>query len=201
MSNLSSLRARSPADPRTQPGSQPSGESSARRQAPRPFIFSTSLEPAHIALNLRILGFIEELRASPVADDPPLQTDTSETPPPRTNNISVSTSIPPTSITSATTPSSSTEYHTHLINVARKLLASAKALPNPSDRTTYEHELRNVWSLLAYASPSSAPAHLRRYLDQSRRDAVAAQVNGAILSAYLSHGLLMWHRADLGMNF
>jgi hypothetical protein len=86
----------------------------------------------------------------------------------------------PTAI-STPTPADKPAY---LILLARKLLASARALPHPHDRSIYDEELRLVSSLLAYSAPETAPPTLRRYLSLERRQSLAEQVNAAILSGW-----------------
>jgi hypothetical protein len=133
--------------------------------APRPFVAATSLEPAHVALNLRIMAFVEDVRAEPLGSPPspvdPLADETPATPPP------------------ALDP----ERAARLIARARKLQKFARALPRAADRAVYGAELARVCALLAYVPASRAPAAQRAYLGSARRAAVAAQVNAAILRA------------------
>jgi hypothetical protein len=136
--------------------------------APRPFVAATSLEPAHVALNLRIMAFVEDVRAEPLsaAGSPPSPMDPPADPP-------------------ATTPSPALdpERAARLIARARKLQRTARALPRATDRAVYGAELARVCALLAYVPASRAPAAQRAYLGGARRAAVAAQVNAAILRA------------------
>ncbi|KAJ6547670.1 CTLH/CRA C-terminal to lish motif domain-containing protein [Mycena capillaripes] len=120
------------------------------------FVASTTLNPAHLNLNLRILAFTEAFRAFPL--DRVLQT-TAETP-----SSSLDESEPKTA---------------ELLSKAQKLHVLASMLPNPNERAAYNKELRNVVSLLAYPDPDNSP--VAKYLSQERREAVANQINTAIL--------------------
>jgi hypothetical protein len=71
------------------------------------------------------------------------------------------------------------EQQIDLIHRAQKLYSSAAALENLDERTRYLQELKNVGGLLAYKVPERSP--LVRYLSQERREAVANQINSAIL--------------------
>ncbi|KAJ6623546.1 CTLH/CRA C-terminal to lish motif domain-containing protein [Mycena sp. CBHHK59/15] len=122
------------------------------------FVASTTLDPAHLALNLRILAFTEAFRVAPLdlprkqenpAADSSLDTDDDD---PRALD---------------------------LLSKARKLHALVTMLPNPTERAAYSRELRNVAGLLAYPDPHSSP--VAKYLSQDRREAVANQINTAIL--------------------
>jgi hypothetical protein len=129
--------------------------------APRPFVAATSLEPAHVALNLRIMAFVEDVRAEPLS---PVDLPADNTP-----------ATPP--------PALDPERAARLIARARKLQRTARALPRAADRAVYGAELARVCALLAYVPASRAPAAQRAYLGSARRAAVAAQVNAAILRA------------------
>lgn len=54
-------------------------------------------------------------------------------------------------------------------------------ISKPSDREQYREELKNVAGLLAYTVPEKSL--MSRYLSQERREAVAEQINSAILSS------------------
>ncbi|KAA1092676.1 hypothetical protein PGT21_011036 [Puccinia graminis f. sp. tritici] len=60
-------------------------------------------------------------------------------------------------------------------------------LPEPVKRAIFAKELENVAGLLAYVDPWDSP--VRKYLNQSRRDLLAHQVNAAIL-VHLGAGTL-----------
>jgi hypothetical protein len=66
-----------------------------------------------------------------------------------------------------------------LVMKARKLQAQVNMLPDPDARKMFIKELKNVLGLLAYKVPEKSP--VASYLKQDRRDALAAQVNSAIL--------------------
>ncbi|TFK54840.1 hypothetical protein OE88DRAFT_1778374 [Heliocybe sulcata] len=117
------------------------------------FLYARSLEPQHISLNLRIQAFIESVRTSPLPND-----------------------APPPTLSSLTDPDAA---KVQLIQSARKLSVLQQALPDAEDKKRYSEELKHVVSLLAYNVPESSPA--ARYMSLERREAVADQVNSAIL--------------------
>ncbi|KAJ7430734.1 CTLH/CRA C-terminal to lish motif domain-containing protein [Mycena galericulata] len=119
------------------------------------FVASTTLSPAHLTLNLRILAFTEAIRTDPL--DPILNATTDLSPlededDPRTLD---------------------------LIAKATKLHVLVSMLPNVTERAAYNQELRNVAGLLAYPDPQKSP--VAKYLSKERREAVANQINTAIL--------------------
>jgi hypothetical protein len=57
-------------------------------------------------------------------------------------------------------------------------------LSNPTEREAYNKELENVTGLLAYPDPERSP--VAKYLSHERREAVANQINTAILCKYKS---------------
>lgn len=61
-------------------------------------------------------------------------------------------------------------------------------LPSPSDKVLYMQELHNVGALIAYQVPETSP--VAKYMSMERREAVAEQINSAILctSIYLLSG-------------
>ncbi|KAJ7285738.1 CTLH/CRA C-terminal to lish motif domain-containing protein [Mycena rebaudengoi] len=132
---------------------------SADAPAPKPhksltgtdFVASTTLDPTHLTLNLRILAFTEAFRTTPDPLENPI-TESSDGDDPRA---------------------------TVLLSKARKLYAQVHMLANPIEREAYTTELRNVAGLLAYPDPLSSP--VAKYLSQERREAVANQINTAIL--------------------
>ncbi|KAJ2913434.1 hypothetical protein MD484_g6972, partial [Candolleomyces efflorescens] len=149
------------------------------------YVSATSVEAAHLLLNLRILAFIEACRTRPL-DVPhptkaPFETITSNTSP--QSNLSASMDT--------------TEHSTHLptlepgvrdidpdvldalLRKGRKLYALVSALPNPKDREVYKQELKNVGGILAYKIPEESP--VAKYLAYQRREAVADQINRAVL--------------------
>lgn len=71
------------------------------------------------------------------------------------------------------------EHQSMLLSKARKLLSLAETLTQPSDRDLYVKELTNIGGLLAYKVPEHSS--ISKYLSQGRREAVADQINRAIL--------------------
>jgi hypothetical protein len=124
---------------------------------------STSIHPAHLTLNLRILSFIEACRTIPLVHPPSADDD-------------AASSTPPTASADL-----SPERQLALLSKAQKLHALINVLPKASDRAVYLKELNNVGGLLAYKVPETSS--ISKYLSQERREAVADQINSAILSA------------------
>jgi len=120
----------------------------------------TSTNPAHLSLNLRILSFIEACRTTPL--EYPEQT-------PEPGSASLDVQEDPLSLDKKLT----------LLSKAQKLFGLANMLGKSSDREVYLKELNNVSGLLAYKVPERSS--IARYLSQERREAVADQVNRAIL--------------------
>ncbi|KAG6816441.1 hypothetical protein H0H87_005996 [Tephrocybe sp. NHM501043] len=116
-----------------------------------PYASPTSTDPLHLLINLRVQSFIEACRTRPLPDDPDTDNDDDH---------------------SSTT-------HDALLTKAKKLMSLAQTLPNPTDRAVYVRELRNVAALLAYPVPENSS--MRKYLAQEHRDAVADQIDRAIL--------------------
>lgn len=134
------------------------------------YVSSTSTEPAHLLLNLRILAFSEACRTIPLEYPPksgPMPTDTA--------------SPPPFEIPSATPDryADNNGQQMALLLRAQKLLVQLNTLPNAADRATYLEELKNVAGLLAYKIPEESS--VAKYLTLERREAVADQINRAIL--------------------
>lgn len=67
-----------------------------------------------------------------------------------------------------------------LLTKAQKLYALSNTLQHPLDRATYLKELENVGGLLAYKVPEKSS--MAKYLTLERREAVADQINRAILN-------------------
>lgn len=146
--------------------------STSRTVEPRPsssnnieYVSSTSTEPAHLILNLRILAFSEACRTVPLEYPPSKHSALTD---------SISTTAP-TDIED--NPDS---QQMDLLTTAQKLYALSNTLPNPVDRATYLKELENVGGLLAYKVPEKSS--MAKYLTLERREAVADQINRAILS-------------------
>jgi len=66
-----------------------------------------------------------------------------------------------------------------VLYAAQNLFRIASSLPNSDDRATYLKELGNVAGLIAYPTPETSP--VAPYLSMERREAVASQINSAIL--------------------
>ncbi|KAJ7219377.1 lish motif-containing protein [Mycena pura] len=118
------------------------------------FVASTTLNPAHLNLNLRILAFTEAFRAAPL------------------------NRVLPTTADSPSLDKDDDQSTLELLAKAKKLSVLVHMLPSP-DRATYSKELENVAGLLAYPDPQSSP--VAKYLSKERREAVANQINTAIL--------------------
>jgi len=137
---------------------------------------STSVDPAHLSLNLRILAFIEACRTIPL-EYPPRDTHTqSDVPTPFKHHT---TPTSPSQVLYDHDDPESFQQQSALLSRAQKLYAVADMLPKPSDRATYLKELANVGGLLAYKVPEESS--MSKYLSQERREAVADQINSAIL--------------------
>lgn len=151
----------------------------ASEKSPRPsntvqYVSGTSVDPSHLSLNLRILGFIEACRTVPIPYDPSHPSSPSSTSIP----VPLSSHDPQTAPAAASLLRDDTNL-TELVLRAQKLHAAVRALPKATDRVAYLEELKNVSGLLAYPVPERSP--MWRYLSQARREAVADQINGAIL--------------------
>ncbi|KAF7323049.1 hypothetical protein HMN09_00084900 [Mycena chlorophos] len=117
------------------------------------FVASSTVNPVHLNLNLRILAFTEAFRAAyidrSVGDDKAMSLDNEDD-----------------------------RHITDLLAKLTKLKVLVSALP-PPERTTYLEEVANVSNLLAFPDVQASP--VARYLSQDRREAVANQINTAIL--------------------
>ncbi|PBK97036.1 hypothetical protein ARMGADRAFT_989378 [Armillaria gallica] len=131
------------------------------------YVAPTSIDPAHLLLNLRIQAFIESCRTVPLKY-PPAQT---ESPPPKSQKRS--------SQALHEDDPEARDQQTALLKNAQKLYALANHLPCEDDREKYLKELKNVLGILAYIVPEESS--VARYLSQERREAVADQINSAIL--------------------
>lgn len=131
---------------------------------------SNSVDPAHLHLNLNILGFIESARTVPLPYHPP-GARTSLSPPPLP--------VPPTNKERA----SDDKAQAIILHKAQKLYSQAGSLPKPDDRALYLKELSQVTALLVYVKPEDSV--MAAYLSQERREAVAEQIEGAILCEHV----------------
>ncbi|KJA27109.1 hypothetical protein HYPSUDRAFT_131638 [Hypholoma sublateritium FD-334 SS-4] len=128
------------------------------------YISSTSTEPAHLYLNLRILAFSEACRTVPLPYPSAARPD--------------SPAPAPAPAERAADGEEYQEQQMALLNRAQKLYAYLGTLPH-ADRPIYLKELENVGGLLAYKVPEKSS--MAKYLTLERREAVADQINRAIL--------------------
>lgn len=136
------------------------------------YISSTSTEPAHLLLNLRILAFSEACRTVPLVYSSETGLSQRETNP-MEESMNTDAQIEVDARTSE-------GQKMALLRKAQKLYALTNMLPDPADRKTYLKELENVSALLVYPVPEESP--MAKYLTMERREAVADQINRAILS-------------------
>lgn len=130
------------------------------------YVSSTSTEPTHLMLNLRILAFSEACRTVPLKYPPKLGSKDRDLGTESESEVKDK-------------PSNGQEQQMFvLLMKAQKLNALTKMLPEP-DRSTYTKELENVGGLLAYKVPEQSS--ISKYLTMERREAVADQINRAIL--------------------
>jgi len=161
-------------DSRTPPGSN-----SAMIQ----FFTSTTVDPHHLNLNLRILAFTEACRTI-LLPYPPPSAISSLTGSPSPSDIDTDIDDEDEATLSlipdeAADPIAHQQHLNNLITRIQKLYVLANALPKEGDRKTYAEELDQVGGLLAYKVPEKSP--MARYLSQGRREAVADQINAAVL--------------------
>lgn len=149
------------------------------------YTFFRSVDPAHLLLNLRILGFIEAARTVPLPyhhpgskvalPPPPLPTSSSGKHPSGDSELS--------------------EQQLILLLKAQKLYSEAHSLPQASDRAVYLKELSQVTALMVTSDVMKT--EMAHYLAQERREEVANQIEAAILcvllffNAHISHVLLL----------
>lgn len=173
----------------------------------------TSLDPAHLSLNLQIQSFIECVRAASVNSAisstpnlhainphqgasamPNMHSVVSNTPgiASATSAISRSASPAPSSVSSAGSINSGNGMSASMnsnggssdpnllgaLQGAQKLWSDVQKLP-AYWRAMYLKELESVTSMLAYRDLPKSP--VMKYLDQSRRVALAEQINSAIM--------------------
>ncbi|KAK0503431.1 PQ loop repeat-domain-containing protein [Armillaria luteobubalina] len=139
------------------------------------YVAPTSVNPAHLLLNLRIQAFVESCRTVPLKY-PPAQI---ESPPPKSQKRS--------SQALHEDDPEARDQQTALLKSAQKLYALANHLPCVDDREKYVKELQNVSGILAYIVPEESS--VATYLSQERREAVADQIN--------RHGLEAVSRVEL----
>lgn len=131
-----------------------------------------TVNPTHLSLNLRILGFIEACRTVPLVYTPPARS--TESPASPDSDVAM---VPASPI--KRDPKDEENHQSELLICVQKLYATVNALRKLEDRVIYLKELSNVGGLLAYTVPENSL--MAKYLHQERRDRVAEQINGAIL--------------------
>ncbi|CDO68283.1 hypothetical protein BN946_scf184799.g10 [Trametes cinnabarina] len=151
-------------------GSEPS--SSRKFQ----YIPATSTNPTHLALNLRIQAFVEAARTIPLSFRPPGSDESLAHPPLLSAAANSSSSDGGEDVNMS--ESEAERANVRLLHLAQSLYSEVNRLP-PSDRATYLVELSQVGGILAYTVPERSPLDI--YMTQGRREAVADQVDSAIL--------------------
>ncbi|THH33971.1 hypothetical protein EUX98_g199 [Antrodiella citrinella] len=131
----------------------------------------TSVDPTHLALNLRMHAFIEAARTVPLPYTPPGNISIS--------SLSHSSTSPLSPMHADAAGNGMSDHQQELLHRAQSLYAEAQSLVKPADRVTYIEELSKVSGLLAYTDPENSPMAV--YLTQKRREALAAQIESAIL--------------------
>jgi len=147
-----------------------------QKPTPRRFdaVVPTSVDATHLSLNLRILAFTEASRTVPLEYNPhPKQDDGSIS---SVSHLKSAPSSPKSPIYDQEDPEAK---QIELLCMAQKLYSVASQLQDPKARAQYLGELGLVGGLLAYKIPENSP--MAKYLSQERREAVADQINGAIL--------------------
>lgn len=130
------------------------------------YVPSTSVDPLHLLLNLRILDFIESSRTAPLPY----------------HHLGAKVPLSPPPIPAPTNRGPGEEFSEQQLvqlHKAQRLYSEAGSLPKPTDRALYLKELSQVTALLAYTDPENSI--MAPYLAQERREAVADQIEGAIL--------------------
>ena len=144
------------------------------------YLPSTSVEPSHLAINLRIQAFIETARRIPLLYYPP-GSSTALDPPP------LLWGTPDESACDGDEDAcehwEDNEANTQLLHRAQSLYSEANQLPDKNDRGMYLAELSSVGGILAYRFPEKSP--LADYMSQERREGIANQIDSAILCSYL----------------
>ena len=148
------------------------------------FLTSTTVDPLHLNLNLRILAFTEACRTIPLPYPPPSPISSLTGSPPSDVDTDIDDGDEPVPTlglipNEAIDPVAHDQHFSNLITRIQKLYVLTNALPRESDRKTYAEELDQVSGLLAYKLPEKSP--MARYLSQGRREAVADQINAAVL--------------------
>lgn len=134
------------------------------------YVPPTSVDPTHLALNLRIHAFIEAARTVALPFHP------SRAHSPLSDDDEAPSPTAPPKFSGSGEPSA---HQQDLLHRAQNLYAEVHSLVKPEDRVTYIEELSKVTGLLAYTDPENSP--MAPYLTQERREAIAAQIESAIL--------------------
>ncbi|KEP55269.1 Ran-binding protein in the microtubule-organising centre protein [Rhizoctonia solani 123E] len=152
---------------------------------PKSLNLGRSVNPAHILFNLRVQQFVEAIRTVPLPPSSKEHDQASLTEPIKVEEVGGIESISPDSVgrneqnISSSTKSRSEARQRHLFQLASGLYQGIKSLASSADRETYAKEVEQVCSLMLGPSPESSLA--APYLSMSRREAVADQVNSAML--------------------
>ncbi|CAE7106658.1 unnamed protein product [Rhizoctonia solani] len=169
----------------------PTPEDPKRAQAPtqtprnpKSLNLGRSINPAHILFNLRVQQFVEAIRTVPL---PPSSKEHDEASLAGSivEDLGDTKTISPNPVddseytVSSSTKSSSEARQRRLFQLASGLYQSIKSLACPADREIYAKEVEQVCSLMLGPSPESSLA--APYLSMNRREAVADQVNSAML--------------------
>jgi hypothetical protein len=153
------------------------------------YVAPTSVESAHLNLNLRILAFIEASRTVPLPSPSPSPAPEGVPSSPIRarcrsdyDHDTEQKQVDKDQDGEKEEAKEAAERHqAELLSRAQKLYTAASMLERPSDRATYLAELGRVGGLLAY--PASKQSPMAIYLSQARREAVADQIDSAILRA------------------
>ncbi|KAI0647056.1 hypothetical protein C8Q79DRAFT_1046909 [Trametes meyenii] len=141
------------------------------------YLPATSTDPTHLALNLRIQAFVEAARTIPLLYRPP----GADVPLPHPPLLSAAarTASSGDGEDSKMSESDVEQSNVQLLHRAQSLYSEVNRLPRPADRATYLVELGQVGGILAYPVPENSP--LSKYMEQARREALADQIDSAIL--------------------
>ncbi|KAG5647240.1 hypothetical protein DXG03_000775 [Asterophora parasitica] len=168
---------------------RPASSSDGRRISDAiPYAPLTSVDPADLTLNLRILSFIEACRTIPLPYVPPHSKGNDRSSEPQDTPTLPQEELPSfhddaPQDDEAEDEHSNGDHKTEdplkkqlaLLSKAQKLLALANNVENPATRDTFLKELNHVGGLLAYKVPEHSS--ISRYLSQERREAYADQIN------------------------
>jgi hypothetical protein len=156
----------------------------------------TSMVTPHLFLNLRVQAFIEACRTRPLEIPPEKVSSKLSGVPSSITDITVDipddvSFVSSSSRSSRVCNSESAQYGditptrlASLLRKGQKLYGLAAALPSSKEKDIYKKELVNVGGLLAYPVPEDSP--VSKYLSYERREALADQINRAILRAWIS---------------